>query len=307
MVLTTCFPISPLSSPTNLFKNYKSEWVTTLSSQSWVVAQPSSLFMASKFLFKMRFMSQDLRSLFTAFCAHFQQWDCGNLVLWRQVWYDGVLPYFCALGQHILRLSSGLWAARPLCPVGHLSLRLTLVPTLPLPFRTLIKYSGSNAYLILDTCNYWRWLRWGSERLWPCPYSTMVLSSHPQVHPSNTLVISFGGLTICTSPKIAYNTNCILLKTCVLRVLITDLTYSHVPGDQGGTPFFRLMIIFCQSFCVQIGILQFVSWIQICIQMCPNLQMSMCKIVCNKLVYINLYIFITNWYVQICTYQTSIY
>jgi hypothetical protein len=60
----------------------------------------------------------------------------------------------------------------------------------------------------------------------------------------------------------------------------TDLTYSRVPQDQGGAIFLRLMDFFRWSFYVQIGIIQFVYWIEICIRKCPNL----CEIVCNKFV-----------------------
>jgi hypothetical protein len=41
--------------------------------------------------------------------------------------------------------------------------------------------------------------------------------------------------------QIHINTNCILHKACVLHVLCSDLTYFHIPGDQGGPLFFRLI------------------------------------------------------------------
>jgi hypothetical protein len=44
-------------------------------------------------------------------------------------------------------------------------------------------------------------------------------------------------------------------------LLMTDSTYSHVPGNQGG-PFFSDFRIFWQLFYVQIGVLQFVAPVQ---------------------------------------------
>jgi hypothetical protein len=47
-----------------------------------------------------------------------------------------------------------------------------------------------------------------------------------------------------------------------LFLLSTDSTYLHVPGDKGGSIFFRLRIFFRHSFYVQIDVLQFVSPVQ---------------------------------------------
>ncbi len=45
-------------------------------------------------------------------------------------------------------------------------------------------------------------------------------------------------------------------------LLSTDSMYSHVPGDKGGSIFFRLRIFFWRSFYVQIDVLHFVSRVQ---------------------------------------------
>ncbi len=42
-------------------------------------------------------------------------------------------------------------------------------------------------------------------------------------------------------------------------LLSTDSTYLQVPGDKGGSIFFRLRNLFWRSFYVQIDVLQFVS------------------------------------------------
>ncbi len=74
-------------------------------------------------------------------------------------------------------------------------------------------------------------------------------------------------LTICTSPE----TILIQIKYFFhvfhvsLILLSTDLMYSCVPGDQEGPLFSDLRKSFWWWFYVQVGILQFVSWIQICI------------------------------------------
>jgi hypothetical protein len=74
-------------------------------------------------------------------------------------------------------------------------------------------------------------------------------------------------------------------------LLSTDFMYSRIPGDQGGPTFFRLQIFFWRLFYIQNGILQFVSWIQICIQTCPNLsEIVRSKFVCNKFVLVLLQI-----------------
>ncbi len=108
---------------------------------------------------------------------------------------------------------------------------------------------------------------------------------------------------------IAWNcihTSCIWRETCVLCVLSTDFTYScsvksvlhvlstdsmysHVPGDQGGPLFVWLKnflaVVLPTNWCTTMCIVDK----KIRIQMCLKLQISMCKIVCNKLVHINLY------------------
>jgi hypothetical protein len=56
------------------------------------------------------------------------------------------------------------------------------------------------------------------------------------------------GVDICTLPEIVYNTNRIHFF-CVSSVLLgTDLTYSHVPGDQGGPIFSDLRFFFGGHF-----------------------------------------------------------
>ncbi len=45
-------------------------------------------------------------------------------------------------------------------------------------------------------------------------------------------------------------------------LLSTDSTYLCVPGDKGGSIFFRLRIFFWRSFYVQIDVLQFVSHVR---------------------------------------------
>jgi hypothetical protein len=45
-------------------------------------------------------------------------------------------------------------------------------------------------------------------------------------------------------------------------LLSADSTYSHIPGDQGG-PIFLDRNFFRHSFNVQIGVLQFVSWVKL--------------------------------------------
>ncbi len=42
-------------------------------------------------------------------------------------------------------------------------------------------------------------------------------------------------------------------------LLSTDSTYLRVPGDKGGSIFFRLENCFLHSFYIQIGVLQFAS------------------------------------------------
>ncbi len=74
---------------------------------------------------------------------------------------------------------------------------------------------------------------------------------------------------------------------CMYSVLpSTDLAYSRVPGDQGGTFLFK-QDFFWWSFYIQIGIVQFVSWIQTC----PNLGKNVCnEFVCNQFVLVLLQI-----------------
>ena len=84
---------------------------------------------------------------------------------------------------------------------------------------------------------------------------------------------------------------CTLNEYRVSLVLIQCIPmYLGIKGD----PFFQTKF-FWRPFYVQIGIQQFVSWIQISIQMCPKLQINMCEIVCNKLVQISLkFVYLTK-------------
>jgi hypothetical protein len=48
-----------------------------------------------------------------------------------------------------------------------------------------------------------------------------------------------------------------------LFLLSTDSMYSRIPGGKGGSIFLRLKIFFWRLFYVQIGVLQFVSRVQL--------------------------------------------
>jgi hypothetical protein len=101
------------------------------------------------------------------------------------------------------------------------------------------------------------------------------------------------GLTKCTSPETILKQIVYFFHVfCLYSVLLsTDLMYSRVPVDQGGPIFFRLETSFLA------GVLRTNWYATICIldtNSYPNVSKSTYKIVCNKLVHINLYYFITN-------------
>jgi hypothetical protein len=99
--------------------------------------------------------------------------------------------------------------------------------------------------------------------------------------------------------QIYIDTNCISPKTCISRVLSTDLTYSHVPGDQRGLLFsdFRMfpLSFLHTNWYTTISIVNtnpYTNWYKV--------QLSLYKIAVNELVYIKLYNFITKS-IFVCT------
>ncbi len=87
VLLTTSFLTSPNSSLTNLFGIYRSEWVPSPSSRSWVVAQPSYLLTASKLLSGMRLTYLVSWSHFTAYGLIFSNGVMAFLELEKLVWW----------------------------------------------------------------------------------------------------------------------------------------------------------------------------------------------------------------------------
>jgi hypothetical protein len=68
-------------------------------------------------------------------------------------------------------------------------------------------------------------------------------------------------------------------------LLSTDSKYSRVPGDKGGSIFFRLRNFCWRSFCVQIDVLQLVSPVQFYTKLSNFLHEIECiEFVCNKFV-----------------------
>ncbi len=98
------------------------------------------------------------------------------------------------------------------------------------------------------------------------------------------------------------DTNCIhfFLVFCVSLVLLsTDVSYSRIPGDQGGPLFFRPSFLLRTNWYTTICILD--------TNLHPNVSKftQINKLVCAKLyvknIYVtNLYNFITNWCILIC-------
>ncbi len=98
-----------------------------------------------------------------------------------------------------------------------------------------------------------------------------------------THVMQKKGSTICTlsgTLLIQMYTYFFFVFCLLSELLSTDFTYPRVPGIMGDQFFSEWRFFWRLFYNVQIGTLQFVSWIQICIQTCPNLR----KIVCIKIV-----------------------
>ncbi len=140
VLLATCFPASPHSSLINPFGIYRSEWVRTPSPQSWVVAHPSYLLTASKFLSKMRFTSLALQSYFTAFGLIFSNVVPAYLELWKLVWWcTSLLLWSWLIHPQIVIWPMSLCNALP-CSTPFITSNLGAHPPFILPKFCLIQW-----------------------------------------------------------------------------------------------------------------------------------------------------------------------